>query len=144
VKIVDVNILVYVTNMQDDAHPRVKAWWDNALQADEPVGLTWHALIGFVRLATTPKVFSQPLPVPAALSKTAAWLSHSNTRLIQETAAHAELFAELLAALGTAGKLTSDAHLAALAISHNATLVSCDTDFARFRRLKWENPLAVP
>jgi toxin-antitoxin system PIN domain toxin len=144
VKIVDVNILVYVTNTRDHAHSRVKAWWDVALQGDEPLGLTWHALVGFVRLATTPKVFSQPLPVGAALSKTAAWLSHPNTRLIQETAVHAEPFAELLAALGTAGKLTSDAHLAALAISHNATLVSCDTDFGRFRRLKWENPLAVP
>jgi predicted nucleic acid-binding protein len=49
-----------------------------------------------------------------------------------------------LFAVGTGGSLTTDAHLAALAISHNATLVSCDTDFARFKRLRWENPLAVP
>ena len=32
-------------------------------------------------------------------------------------------------------------HLAALAISHGAELVSCDTDFARFPKLRWRNPL---
>ena len=31
--------------------------------------------------------------------------------------------------------------LAALALSHDAVLVSCDTDFARFKGLRWENPL---
>jgi predicted nucleic acid-binding protein len=44
--------------------------------------------------------------------------------------------------LGTAGNLTSDAHLAALAIEWNARLCSCDTDFARFPGLNWKNPLA--
>ena len=143
-KIVDVNILLYVTNTAAEAHRRVKGWWDIALEGNEPIGLTWHAIIGFVRISTTPKMFPQPLSVEQALAKIAAWIGHANTRIIQETAEHAQLFAELLTAIGTAGKVTSDAHLAALAISHNATLVSCDTDFARFRRLKWENPLAVP
>jgi hypothetical protein len=39
------------------------------------------------------------------------------------------------------GNLVTDAHLAALAIEHGLTLCSADTDFARFRKLKWENPL---
>ena len=65
-------------------------------------------------------------------------------RLVEPTRDHWSLLRELLEAVGAAGNLATDAHLAALAISHNATLVSCDNDFARFRRLKWENPLAVP
>jgi predicted nucleic acid-binding protein len=47
----------------------------------------------------------------------------------------------LIEPLGTGGNLTSDAHLAALAIEHGAVLCSSDTDFARFRGLKWRNPL---
>jgi uncharacterized protein len=35
----------------------------------------------------------------------------------------------------------TDAHLAALAIEHNATLYSNDSDFGRFSGLKWVNPL---
>jgi len=34
-------------------------------------------------------------------------------------------------------------HLAALAIEHGATMASTDSDFARFPRLKWFNPLAI-
>lgn len=39
------------------------------------------------------------------------------------------------------GNLLPDALLAALAIEHGLTLYSADTDFARFRELRWENPL---
>jgi hypothetical protein len=35
----------------------------------------------------------------------------------------------------------SDAHLAALAIAHAATLATCDRDFARFSGLRWLSPL---
>jgi len=48
----------------------------------------------------------------------------------------------LLEPLGTAGNLVGDAHLAALAIEHGATLASSDNDFARFRGLRWIDPLA--
>jgi len=40
---------------------------------------------------------------------------------------------EVLADSGTGGSLVSDAHVAALAREHDATVVSYDTDFARFR-----------
>jgi predicted nucleic acid-binding protein len=36
--------------------------------------------------------------------------------------------------------LTSDAHLAALAIEHNAKIVSFDRDFARLADVSWEHP----
>ncbi|MEO6873072.1 MAG: PIN domain-containing protein [Chthoniobacterales bacterium] len=39
--------------------------------------------------------------------------------------------------------LVPDAHLAALAVEHNCTLASADADFARFRGLKWINPLVT-
>jgi len=40
------------------------------------------------------------------------------------------------------GPLVTDAHLAALAIEHGATLFSTDGDFSRFPRLRWQNPVA--
>jgi predicted nucleic acid-binding protein len=44
--------------------------------------------------------------------------------------------------LGVAGNLTTDAHLAALAIEHGGEVRSADTDSGRFRGLRWTNPLA--
>ncbi len=37
--------------------------------------------------------------------------------------------------------LTTDAHIAALAIEHGFTVYSNDSDFGRFDNLRWENPL---
>jgi predicted nucleic acid-binding protein len=39
------------------------------------------------------------------------------------------------------GPLTTDAHLAALAIEYQAELHSTDSDFSRFPGLRWRNPL---
>lgn len=141
-KIVDVNILVYAVHRGAAQHETVRSWWEAALSSDEPVGLCWAALLGFLRLATHSAVFTQPLAVEQALDRLDAWLSHPNTRLLQETSEHWRVFKELILQTGTAGNRTSDAHLAALAICHGATLVSCDLDFRRFRQLRWENPLA--
>jgi predicted nucleic acid-binding protein len=41
-----------------------------------------------------------------------------------------------------AGNLTSDAHLAAQAIEHGAELCSGDTDFGRFKDLRWSDPIS--
>jgi hypothetical protein len=40
--------------------------------------------------------------------------------------------------------LTVDAHLAVLAIEHGCVLYSTDSDFSRFPKLKWKNPLRMP
>ncbi len=47
----------------------------------------------------------------------------------------------MLTSAGAAGNLTTDAHLAAIAIEHQAELHSTDTDFGRFSGLRWVNPL---
>ena len=57
------------------------------------------------------------------------------------TSRHASVLRELLEPLGTAGNLTTDAHLAALAIEHGAELCSTDGDFSRFAGLRWANPI---
>ncbi len=66
------------------------------------------------------------------------WLDQPRARLVHPTELHASLIGNLLVAAGTAGNLTTDAHLAALAIEHGATLASFDRDFGRFDGLNLE------
>lgn len=54
---------------------------------------------------------------------------------------HWQVFRNLLKSAGAAGNLTSDAHLAALAIERGATVYSADNDFGRFAGLRHVNPL---
>jgi toxin-antitoxin system PIN domain toxin len=98
-------------------------------------------VLGFLRLSTNPRVFPRPLSTDTAIAKVDAWLARANVRIVVENADHWDTLRMLLADSGSAGNLTTDAHLAALALSHDAVLVSSDTDFARFDRLRLENPL---
>jgi hypothetical protein len=76
------------------------------------------------------------------LDLVAAWLDQPTATVIHPGPGHVPILRDLLSAVGTAGNLTMDAHLAALAIEHGAELCSCDADFARFPGLHWSNPLA--
>lgn len=142
-KIVDLNVLAFAVNTSAAQHAAARAWWEAALQGNETVGLPWVVVLGFLRLATSPRVFPVPIPLDEALAKIDHWLAQPPVRLIYETQEHWRVLRALLEQTGAAGNLTTDAHLAALAIEHGATLVSCDTDFARFTKLRWESPLAV-
>ena len=63
--------------------------------------------------------------------------------LVEDTGEqHGEIVFRLLEETGTAGNLTTDAHLAALALEYQAEIASTDNDFARFRGLRWFNPVS--
>jgi len=65
-KLVDLNILLYVVNEDSARHAPVLAWWEEALNNDEPLGLSWIVLLGFLRIATNPDIFPHPLSPDAA------------------------------------------------------------------------------
>ena len=97
-------------------------------------------LLAFLRLTTHPAVFPRPLSVGEATKIVRAWLAQPAALVVDPTARHADLLAGLLAEAGTAANLIGDAHLAALALEHDAVLVSFDADFGRFAGLRRETP----
>jgi len=140
-KLVDANILVCAVHRQAAQHERIRQWLESALADEEPIGLAWMVLIAFLRLTTRPGVFQKPLSADESIALVDDWLALPNVRLVVESEEHWRYLKESLRQTGTAGNLTTDAHLAALAIACGATVVSCDADFSRFRQLRWENPL---
>ena len=111
------------------------------LSGTEPVGFTWNVLLAFIRLSTRRQVFPSPLQPETAFAFLEEWLAQPCAVLLQPTERHLGILRGLLEPLGTAGNLTSDAVLAALAIEHSGEVCSADTDFARFRGLRWSNPV---
>lgn len=142
-KVVDANLLIYAVDESAARHQRARAWLEEMLSAAETVGFAWVVMLAFVRLTTSPRIFETPLTPSQALDHVDRWLAQPCAAVVQPTDRHPALLRELLADAGTAGNLTSDVHLAAIAIEHGAELCSADTDFARFPRLRWTNPLAV-
>jgi uncharacterized protein len=139
--LLDANLLIYAVNEDAPLHRKAKRWLESALSGQETVGFPWNALLAFLRLSTRPGLFRNPLPVVTALDVVDAWLNQKASTIVHPGPRHRGLLRELLSPMGTGGNLTSDAHLAAIAIEHGAELCSSDTDFARFQGLKWRNPL---
>ena len=142
-QIVDVNILVYITREDAAEHQEVLNWWVAALDGPELIGLPWTSLIGFLRITTNAKIHPRPLTIQEATEKVTNWLGHQNTSLVTTSQNHWLHYRAVLLDSQARGNLVTDAHFAALAKSNNATLVSCDTDFARFKGLRWLNPLTA-
>lgn len=140
--LVDANLLLYAVNRDAPLHGKAKNWLEATLNSDEDVGIPWNVVLAFLRLATRPGLFAKPLAPEAALDLVASWFDRPNVFAIQPGARHLEILRRLIVPLGTAGNLTSDAHLAAIAVELGARLYSCDNDFARFPELNWKNPLA--
>ena len=141
-KVLDLNLLLYAVNRDSPHHGRAKTWLERTLGGNEPAGLPWVVVLGFLRLATSPRVFPQPLAPHQATAVVDGWLARPAVVTLAPGDEHWRILRDLLAGSGAAGNLTTDAHLAALAIEHGAELCSTDGDFARFRQLRWVNPLA--
>jgi toxin-antitoxin system PIN domain toxin len=140
--LVDANLLIYAVNGDAPLHARAKRWLEQAISGPETVALAWTVVLAFLRVTTRPGLFRTPLPAEAAFRFVEAWMAQPSVTVVEPTSRHLRIVRDLLEPLGTAGNLTSDAHLAALAIEHGAELCSFDADFARFPRLRWRNPLA--
>jgi len=140
--LLDANLLIYAVNRDAPLHAKAKSWLEKSLAEVEPVGFSWLVILAFVRLTTRPGLLQKSLSPERAFNLVQEWLDQPPARVVQPGQRHISILRGLLTPLGTAGNLTSDAHLAALAIEQNAQLCSCDNDFARFPGLRWKNPLA--
>ncbi len=98
-------------------------------------------LLAFLRLSTRAQVFTNPLTPTEAFDCIDGWLAQPCALVVHPTERHPGILRGLMEPLGTAGNLTSDAHPAALAVEHGGEVCSADTDFSRFRGLRWSNPL---
>ena len=142
--LVDANLLIYAIDADSHHHRRARRWLEHVLSGTTPVGLPWLVVLAFLRITTREGVLVRTLTPAASLRYIDSWLALPNVELVAPGPAFWPLFRGLVLASGTAGNLTSDAHLAALAIERGATLCSTDNDFKRFAGLQHVNPVAEP
>lgn len=138
--IVDANVLLYAINQDAAHHEPAHRWLEASLGGASAVGFAWVATLAFVRIATNPRILPSALELDDALAQVETWLDAPASIVVHPTARHFGVLAGLLRSAGTGSNLVNDAHLAALAVEHDATIVSFDRDFGRFPGVRHRVP----
>jgi toxin-antitoxin system PIN domain toxin len=141
VKIIDLNLVIYAHNENAPMHRTAGQWWEQALNQTETIGLSWVVMLGFLRIMTNRRIMPSPLQPEQAIEIVNTWTDQDVTQIVLPGKEHWSILKSLLHDAGVAANITTDAHLAAIAIENGATLYSADNDFARFKNLNWKNPL---
>jgi uncharacterized protein len=142
--LVDANILVYATDPGSEHHATARDWLDEQTAGlPRSVGLPWPSLLAYLRLVTNPRMYSPPADAIAAWQRIQDWLSRPASWVPVPGPRHREVLGEIVQGCRPTGNLVPDAHLAALAREHGLTVVSTDSDFAKFSGIAWFNPVAA-
>jgi toxin-antitoxin system PIN domain toxin len=139
--LVDTNLLLYASFDNFARHARARAWMAHQLSSGTRVGLSWYALLGFVRVSSQRSVVPRGPTVAEAWQLARGWLANPNVWVPLPSDRHGEILDRLLTSGNVGHGLVMDIHLAALAIEHGLMLCSADNDFARFPDVRWLNPL---
>lgn len=137
----DINLLAYAYNRDAPHHDEARRWWELCLSSRQTVGIPWVVILGFVRVMTSRVVLIDPMEPEGALGHVRSWLERPQAHAVVPGPRHLEIMSAIMRAARASGRLTTDAHLAAIAIENQAELHSNDADFSRFPGLRWVNPL---
>jgi toxin-antitoxin system PIN domain toxin len=140
--LLDANLLIYAHTPASPRREAASGWLEDVLNRPAKVGLPWPTLLAFVRLMGNPSVVSKPVALNQAWAQVKRWLELPQTWVPLPTDRHLTIISGLLEE-ESKPDIAADAHLAALAIEHGLTVCSTDGDFARFRGVRWENPLVA-
>ena len=138
--VIDANILLYAHDSSDPHHVTAARWLEATMGGSSTVGFALTTVLAFVRIATDPRVYTEPMSATHAIGLVESWFRRANVRLLAPTEAHWRTLNDLAIAGQARGPLVMDAHLAALALEHGATLATVDRDFSRFPALRTVDP----
>lgn len=140
--LIDSNILIYAYDPASRHHERARTWLEGVLSDDEPIRFGLVSLLSFVRILSDPRLFAHPMDVAEAHAHVQTWLDRDIAAIAEPTPAHWSTFLAVATDGQARGPMLMDAHLAALAIEHGATVCTADRDFRRFKGVRVVDPLA--
>ena len=136
----DVNVLVNAFRRDTDEHALCRRWLESVVNGDSRYGMSPQVLSGVIRVATHPRVFSQPSGLDEVIRFCELLMDEPHCVLIGPGQQHWSIFSRLCKEADARGNLASDAWFAALAIESGCEWITLDRDYARFTGLKWRLP----
>jgi toxin-antitoxin system PIN domain toxin len=142
---IDTNVLLYASDAASPLSVRATAFLARCAAGDDLFYLAWPTIMGYLRIATHPGIFTAPLSPDDAATNIAALLALPHVRTLGEDEGFWETYRTVSRTFPLRGNAVPDAHLAALLRRHGvSTLYTNDADFKRFDFLRVINPFVAP
>lgn len=142
--ILDSTILIYAHMDGFEQHSAMNAWLAQALSVGtEAVGIPWQVATAFLRISTNRRIFEKPFDLKFAKQCLTDLFGHPLVDTVNPTKDHWNQYSRVISELNLAGDILMDAHIAVIALEHNASIATTDKDFRRFSDyVKIIDPLA--
>ena len=139
----DVNLLLYASDIYSPFHAEARSFMESCMSRHDILYLSWPTIMGYLRIATHPSIFGEPLTPEEAMANVETLLNLPQCRCLAEEDGFWETWRATTGEVSVRGNLVPDAHLAALLRFHGVRrLYTHDRDFRRFDFLDVRDPLA--
>ncbi|MCA9795781.1 MAG: PIN domain-containing protein [Candidatus Eremiobacteraeota bacterium] len=137
----DVNLLLYASNLADPNYPAATSFLRDCLDDPELLVIGYPTVMAYLRIATHSGIFPKPLEPAQALANIESLAARRQVRLVSEREGFLDTYRHLTGEFAVRGNLVSDAHLATLLHQHGVkVLYTNDADFRKFDFLTVKNP----
>jgi uncharacterized protein len=138
---IDVNVLLYASNVDAPQQAEAIRFLRDVAERKELIGIPYPVALGYLRIATHPRIFPHPLTPEEALSNLGSLAALPNVRFLSEREGFFEDYREMTASISARGNLVPDAHTATILRQHDIhVLYTADRDFRRFAFLDVRDP----
>jgi toxin-antitoxin system PIN domain toxin len=140
---VDANVLLYASDATSRFHERAAETLRELAERPELVYVFWPVVMAYLRIATHPAIFERPLSPRDAMANVDRLLSRPHVRSPGEDEGFWSAYRSIGDSTVVRGNLVPDAHVVALMHRYGvATIVSHDSDFRRFERIRVRDPFS--
>jgi toxin-antitoxin system PIN domain toxin len=141
---IDANVLLYASDRSSANHDAARRFLDRCAGSPEVLCVAWPTVMAYLRIATHPAIFSEPLSPAEAHGNIAALLDLPQVRAVGEVDGFLDVYRHVCGTLVVRGNLVPDAHVATILFQHGvATLYTSDRDFKKFHTLTVRDPFAA-
>lgn len=137
----DANVLLYASDETSSFHEQARSFLERTAGGDELVYLFWPTVMAYLRIATHPAVFEQPLRPADAVANVDRLLQLSHVQTTGEQDRFWASYRQVAGEADARGNLVSDAHLVALMVENGVrTVWTHDRDYRRFSGIEVGDP----
>jgi len=139
---IDANLLIYASDGSSPYRERSAEFLNSCAEDPDLLCMTWPVLMAYMRIATHPSIFPNPVSPEDAWNNVVKLLNLPRCRIITEEGDFCADYRAATQGIVTRGNLVPDAHIATILRQHGVKRIyTADTDFLKFGFLEVINPL---